>query len=181
MGLGALAIVAAVIIAQEKLFYRDRRPTRGGRALNRWWARAYGSGLLPSWLVSLETVGRRSGQRRLNALVRADYGGQQYLVSMLGHKAEWARNARAREGAATIRHGQRTQIKLEEVPVDERAPILKAYLSRARGARRHFSVRHDASMEMFNAVASDYPVFRILPGSPGLESKPMTAESVASR
>jgi deazaflavin-dependent oxidoreductase (nitroreductase family) len=131
--------------------------------------------------VSLETVGRRSGQRRANALVRADYEGQQYLVSMLGEKSEWVRNARAREGAATIRHGQRTTIRLEEVPVDERAPILKAYLSRARGARRHFTVRHDAPVEAFNAVANEYPVFRIVPGSPTPEPPAMTAETVASR
>ena len=181
LGVGAVAMLAAALITQEKMFYRNRRPTRAGRTLNRWWARAYGLGLLPSFLVSLETVGRRSGERRVNALVRADYEGRQYLVSMLGDRAEWVRNARARQGAATIRHGRRTLIRLEEVPVDERAPILKAYLSRARGARRHFTVPHDASIETFGVVARDYPVFRILPDTPNLGPKPISAESVPTR
>jgi hypothetical protein len=166
VGIGVLALLAAVFIAQETLFYKDGRPTRAGIRLNRWWARLYGTGLLPSWLVSLETVGRRSGQLRVNALVRADYEGRQYLVSMLGDRAEWMRNARAREGEAAIRHGNLTPIRLRDVPVDERPPILKAYLSRARGARRHVAVRHNAPIEAFAAVAADYPVFEILPRTP---------------
>lgn len=165
IGLGVLAVLAAMFVAQEKLFQRDRRPTRAGVRLNRWWARAYGSGLLPSWLVSLETVGRRTGQRRVNALVRADYDGREYLVSMLGDKAEWIRNSAAREGHATIHHGQRTPIRLEAVPVEERAPILRAYLSRARGARRHITVRQDAPIDAFVAIAGEYPGFQVLPVS----------------
>ncbi len=179
-GIVAIVALAAVFIAQEKLFYRDRRPTRAGVRLNRWWARAYGTGVLPSWLVSLETVGRRSGKRRVHALVRADYEGQPYLVSMLGDTAEWIRNARAHGGRATIHHGRRTAVRLEEAPAGERAAIIKAYLSRARGARRHVAVRHDAPLEMFRAVAGEYPVFRIVPDVSSAAPMPRAREVSAS-
>ena len=47
----------------NRLFYSDRRPTRAGRVVGRALSIVYGSGLGPSFLVSLETVGRRSGRR----------------------------------------------------------------------------------------------------------------------
>jgi hypothetical protein len=56
--------------------------------------------------------------------------GQQYLVSMLGDKAQWVLNVRAAGGKAVIHSGRRTTVQIEEVPPDQRAPILKAYLER---------------------------------------------------
>jgi hypothetical protein len=50
---------------------------------------------------------------------------------------------------------------LIEVPAAERAPILRAYLQRALGARPHFAIAYDAPVEAFEALAADYPVFRI--------------------
>jgi deazaflavin-dependent oxidoreductase (nitroreductase family) len=165
----ALALVgtaaAGVFDPRGTLFYSGRRPTRAGKALNALWAHAYGSGLLPHWLVSLETAGRRTGQPRLNSLVMADYDGERYLVSTLGERSEWVRNLRASGGVAAIHHGQRIPVRLEEVPMGIRAPILKAYVSRARGARRHFNVRPDAALDRFEEIASHYPVFRIVEGA----------------
>jgi hypothetical protein len=60
-----------------------------------------------------------------------------------------------------IRYGRTRQVRLEEVPVDRRAPILRAYLKRALGARPLFDVAHTAPLEEFERVASRYPVFRI--------------------
>ena len=50
---------------------------------------------------------------------------------------------------------------LVEVPVSERAPIIKAYLRRAPGARLHITVPLDAPLEAFEAIAPEHPVFRI--------------------
>lgn len=41
--------------------------------------------------------------------------------------------------------------------MDQRAPILKAYLSRAPGGRRHFDVRASAPLSSFEAVARPTP------------------------
>jgi hypothetical protein len=61
-----------------------------------------------------------------------------------------------------LRSGGRDEIHLEEVPADQRAPILKKYLQRAPGGRPHIPVDKDASLEDFDKVAADFPVFRIV-------------------
>jgi hypothetical protein len=50
----------------------------------------------------------------------------------------------------------------QKFPVEERGPVLKAYLQRAPGARPHIPVDHNAPLEEFEPVAAQIPVFRIL-------------------
>ncbi len=119
-------------------------------------------GLPPAFIVRLEVKGRRSGRVRSTVLLRAEEDGERYLVSVLGEESEWARNVRAADGDAVIRHGRRQRVRLEEVPVNQRAPILKAYLKRALGARPLFEVRWKAPIEEFERIAPKYPVFRIV-------------------
>ncbi len=54
-------------------------------------------------------------------------------------------------------------IRRADVPVSRRAPILKAYLQVAPGARPHLDVGRDAPLAEFEKVAARYPVFRIVP------------------
>jgi hypothetical protein len=61
----------------------------------------------------------------------------------------------------TIR-GSLEEIRLEEVPAGQRAPILKAYLQRAPGARPHVPVNKDAALSEFDNIAAAIPVFRVL-------------------
>ena len=89
------------------------------------------------------------------------YGGRRYLVSMLGERSAWVHNVRAAGGRATIRHGRPQEVRLVEVPPEERAPVIKAYLARAAGARPHIPVDPAAPLDAFAAVAERYPVFRI--------------------
>ena len=96
-------------------------------------------------------------------MVVAELGRERYLVSMLGENADWVRNVRAANGEAVLNHGAAQQVRLEEVPVSERAPILRAYLRRAPGARPHFDIDHEAPVEEFARVAPRYPVFRLVP------------------
>lgn len=88
--------------------------------------------------------------------------GKRYLVSMLGENVNWVKNVRAAGGKAALRSGSREEIQLEEVPVDKRAPILKAYLKRAPGARPHIPVDKDAPLADFEKVAADFSVFRVV-------------------
>jgi hypothetical protein len=81
---------------------------------------------------------------------------------MLGETADWVRNARASGGEAVLRHGGGVRVLLEEVPASSRAPILKAYLQRAPGARPHFDLGPDAPVKEFEQIAWRYPVFRIV-------------------
>jgi len=157
----AAGIVFVYVFLPYRLFYRSGRPTRAGRALNGFWARAFGTGLLPPLLVSLEVPGRRTGEVHRTALVAGRYQGYRYLVSMLGDRSSWVRNVRAADGEAVIHRGGRLPVRLVEVAVEERAPIIKSYLRVARGARVHVPVPFDAPVEEFDRVAYLYPVFRI--------------------
>lgn len=160
-----LAVPVAVwfllpFLLPNSAFYQRRRPTRLGKMTNRVMSFYSALGLPPSWQVTLEVRGRRSSRVCSTVLVAADHDGERYLVSMLGEGAAWVRNVRAAGGDAVIRHGRRRRVRLEEVPVGRRAPILKAYLNRAIGARPHFELSPDADLEEFERVADKYPVFR---------------------
>src|SRR5271157_68466 len=117
----------------RKLLYTGGRPNALSTRLNSAWAAISSFGITPSFMVSLETRGRRTGRTLRVPMVMAELGGERYLVSMLGENADWVRNIRAAGGEAVLRHGAAQQVRLEEVPVSERAPILQAYLRRAPG------------------------------------------------
>src|SRR2546427_4947658 len=142
--------------------YRGQRPNWIARILNRASAAVGSSGVAPNYLVTLEVTGRKSGRTFSLPLVVAVVGGQQYLVSMLGDNVRWVQNVRAAGGKAVLRHGRREEICLEEVPAGQRAPILKAYLQTAPGARPHVPVNKDAALSEFEKIAAAIPVFRVL-------------------
>lgn len=144
---------------------------RGGR-LNRWGRIRYvpamrllvATGLLDR-AVMLEVPGRTSGRTIGYPLVLADYQGEQYLVSMLGRGSGWVRNVQANNGYAVLKQRSRQPVRLLEVPPDPEvcAPILKAYLAQAPGARPHFPVDHRAPVAQFRFLVGTYPVFRVVP------------------
>ena len=147
----------------KRWLYRGGRPNALARILNRGWATLHARGIAPDYLVTLEVAGRRSGRTISFPLVMAALEGERFLVSMLGADAAWVRNVKAAGGRAVLRHGRAEQVRLEELAIEERAPVLKAYLQRAPGARPHISVNKDAPLEEFRAVAAQIPVFRVLP------------------
>jgi hypothetical protein len=53
-------------------------------------------------------------------------------------------------------------VRLVEVPVGQRAPILRRYLDCAPGARPHIPVRRKAPIGEFERIADGYPVFHIV-------------------
>ncbi len=131
--------------------------------LNRATAAVASSGVTPDYLVTLEVTGRKSGRTFSLPVVIAVVDGQRYLVSMLGDNVQWVHNVRASGGRAVLRSSAREEIQLEEVPVDQRAPILRAYLQRAPGARPHVPVNKDAALAEFQKIAAAFPVFRAVP------------------
>lgn len=144
-----------------RLFYRGWRPTRIGRFWSRLYAWVSGLGLVPRMLLTLQTNDRSSGRVNSTILVVATHEGQRYLVSMLGEGSEWVKNVRAAGGAASIKRGRLQPVQLTEIPPRERASILKAWAQVATSGRRHLPVSHDAPISAFEAIAGDYPVFRI--------------------
>lgn len=145
----------------HRWLYRGGRPNLLARALNRGWAAVHALGIAPNYMVTLEVIGRRSGQVISFPLVLVRIAGERYLVSMLGDEAAWVRNVRAAQGRARLRHGRIELVRLEEVPVERRAPVLKTYLRRAPGARPHIPVDQDAPLSEFEKIADAFPVFRL--------------------
>jgi deazaflavin-dependent oxidoreductase (nitroreductase family) len=120
-------------------------------------------GLIPGDTVQLQVKGRKSGQMRSVAVTWVEHEGQRYLVAPRGN-TEWARNVQAAGGEAALKRRKAEKVRLEEVPVDQRAPIIKAYLKKtALVTKREFGIEPDAPMEEFERIAPDHPVFRIVP------------------
>jgi hypothetical protein len=152
--------------------YRTGRPGWLASVINRCTAVVYALGIAPNYLAALDVVGWRSRRRFSLPVVMAVVEGERYLVSMLGENVAWVRNVRASGGNVVLRHGRREEVRLEEVAVERRAPILKAYLQRAPGARPHLPIHKDAPLSDFQRMAGDFPVFRIAPrGCPASVSR----------
>jgi deazaflavin-dependent oxidoreductase (nitroreductase family) len=146
-----------------RLFYRNWRPTRIGRWVNRlasWWSAL---GLSSREMAVLEVSGRASGQLRSTPVVIATVEGKRYLVSMLGPGSDWVKNVEAAHGDAVLRQGRRRPVHLVSVPTAERAPILSEYVRVATSGRHHLPVAVGAPLSEFQAIAERYPVYRIDP------------------
>ncbi len=130
-----------------------------------------GVGVGPKRMRLLTVQGRKTGKRYTTPLTVVEIDGQRWLVAPYGGVA-WAKNARA-SGIAKLRRGRVTeQVKVEPVDAHESAPVLKAYVRIEPITRSAFKVGPEASLEEFEAIAPNHPVFRILPVRP--------ADSVAS-
>ena len=121
-------------------------------------------------MITLEVAGRRSGVIRRTVMVRAVCDGEHYVVALAG-ESDWVRNVRAAGGRVVIGRRRRHAATLAEVPPQQRAPVIRAYLLRwgrhagftavASEARHYFGVSADASLQEIQGVVEHYPVFRI--------------------
>jgi hypothetical protein len=145
----------------RRRMYADGRPNRWARFLNRISAMVFSLGIIGHGAVTLETFNPKSGTLLTLPLVVARHDGSEYLVSMLGQGSRWVRNVRAANGKAVIKAGRRRPVLLQEVPADACAPILKAYLAQAPGARAHIPVDMSEPVAAFEPIAADFPVFKI--------------------
>lgn len=115
----------------------------------------------------LATKGRTSGEWRTTPVNPMDYNGARYLVAPRGN-THWARNL-LQHPHARLRAGRKIEtIDVELVPVEERAPLIRAYLDRwAAQTASHFGVRKDISVEELAEIADRHPVFRIVESQGG--------------
>jgi deazaflavin-dependent oxidoreductase (nitroreductase family) len=153
----------AVNRAQKKrALYPGGRPSPEAKAIHRRFAAGPLPRVLPVASV-LEVRGRRSGQAVRIPLAIVRYRSSWYLVSMFGEQSNWVKNVRASDGKAALTHGRHRPVQLVEVPVPDRAPIIKRYLLFAMGARPHMQVGWREPLSAFEVVAENYPVFRVEP------------------
>jgi len=139
------------------------KPSGLVKAMNGFFGRLASIGLMPKDTVQLQVKGRRSGQTRSVAVTWVEHEGQRYLVAPRGN-TEWVRNAKAAGSEAVLKHRKSERVRLEEVPLEQRAPIIKSYLKKtARVTKREFGIEPDAPIEEFQRIAGDHPVFRVVP------------------
>jgi hypothetical protein len=142
--------------------YVGGRGNATARRYARIWNMVLHLGLLPKRWVTLEVRGRRTGAVTRFPIGMADVGGQWYVVSMLG-ECNWVKNVRAAEGQASLRRRRARAVRLIEMPVEERAPVIKQYLEKVPGGRPHIPVDRHEPVEAFETVAASYPVFQVVP------------------
>lgn len=148
-------------MAFKRWLYRGGRPNSLAKLINKGWAAVHALGLFPNYMVTLEVMGRTTGNTVRFPLAMTIVNGERYLVSMLGEHANWVKNVRAAQGNAVLRHGKTEIVHLVELESGLRAPILRAFLQIAPGARPHIAVRVDAPIAEFEAIATQYPIFRV--------------------
>ena len=105
----------------------------------------------------LTVRGRKTGEMRSTPVSIAAIDGNRYIVAAFS-KAAWVQNVRA-AGLGTLSRGRRgEQVRLVELPVTDRGPVLRAFLQQVRGGVRFFG---SADPDVVVARADRYPVFRL--------------------
>jgi deazaflavin-dependent oxidoreductase (nitroreductase family) len=118
-------------------------------------------GIGPRHFHLLSVPGRRTGRIYQTPVSVVEQDGQRWLVAPYGER-NWVKNARA-AGFVELRRGRRTElVRVEEAPVGDRAPILRAYLSQVPFTRGFFAAERGAPEEAFAAEAERHPVFRLV-------------------
>jgi hypothetical protein len=145
----------------KRWLYKGGHPNALAKVVNKGWAILHSLGISPNYMVTLEVAGRQSGKLISFPLAMTVVKSERYLVSMLGGDVNWIRNIKAAGGKAILRHGIIEKVFLEEVDVQQRAAIIKAYLQIAPGARPHIPVDKDAPISAFEEIAPKIPVFKI--------------------
>ncbi|MCH7484409.1 MAG: nitroreductase [Chloroflexi bacterium] len=111
--------------------------------------------------MRLEHKGRVSGGVRSTAVNWTELGGQRYLLAPRG-ETQWVRNVRADGGRAVLRHGGKSEtVRLEEIPVEGRAAIIKQYVGENKLVKGQFGLDPDDSIEQYKGIAANHPTFRI--------------------
>jgi deazaflavin-dependent oxidoreductase (nitroreductase family) len=128
----------------------------------------------PAWLVRLNVAmlrrglaigsqhllsvrGRKSGLQRSTPVSLATVGAERYIVAAFADAA-WVGNVRAAREGTLARGKAMERVRLVEVPVEQREPVLRAFLEQVPGGVRFFG---SSDPEVVTARATAYPVFRV--------------------
>jgi deazaflavin-dependent oxidoreductase (nitroreductase family) len=110
----------------------------------------------------LTVVGRISGRPQITPVSPVVHDGQRWLVAGWAD-ADWVKNVRA-SGWATLTKGARVQrIRAIEVPPEQAALVLRAFVQERGGGRYAFGLDPNAPLETFLHEAERHPVFQVMP------------------
>ena len=118
--------------------------------------RGFGPG--PQRLLSVP--GRRTGLLRTTPVAIFEVDGHRYIVAGW-EVSDWVRNARAAGWGIVGRGRHSERVRLTELPVNERLPILREFARTVRGGRAFLTVAPDASDDDFAKASANHPTFRL--------------------
>jgi deazaflavin-dependent oxidoreductase (nitroreductase family) len=107
--------------------------------------------LLTGGAPILTVRGRKSGKTYRTPVYVVELQGQRYLTSPRG-ETTWSRNLRSTGELWLKMGGRETHYKAHELPPEQRAPIIAAYVSKWRQIRSDFDKLPDPA---------DHPTFRL--------------------
>jgi len=114
----------------------------------------------PQHYYLLTVPGRKTGLPRTKPVALVENGEQKWLVAPYG-VVNWVLNARA-SGQVTIARGDyQEKFLITELPVEERAPVLKQYVTLFPITRPYFDAKHTDPVEAFIPEARWRPVFML--------------------
>ena len=110
----------------------------------------------------LEVRGRKSGEWRRTPVNLFELEGDRYLLAPRGN-TQWVRNMRASGGGRLVLGRRVEEFNATEVPVEERVPLLRAYLEKWKWEAGAFfeGAGPDSPEEELRRIAPDHPAFRI--------------------
>jgi deazaflavin-dependent oxidoreductase (nitroreductase family) len=111
----------------------------------------------------LAVQGRKSGEWRSTPVNPLTFEGRRYLVAPRG-ETHWVRNIRVSHLGRLTVGGKTERVRVEEVPDQEKPPILRAYLKEWAWEVKQFfaGVGADASDAELLRITPRHPVFRII-------------------
>src|SRR5438067_4758705 len=116
----------------------------------------------------LSVPGRKSGTLRSTPVSTLTVDGRRYIIGGL-ESADWVKNARAAGWGILAQGRTKERVRLIELPVAQRAPILRAFPREVPHGVQFFQQLYGlpkdpaALPDSFAALASRCPVFRIDP------------------
>jgi deazaflavin-dependent oxidoreductase (nitroreductase family) len=138
----------------------DRRPPGWLKIANRLNIAMLQRGIGPANQRVLTIPGRTTGLPRTTPIAIVAFVGGLYIVA--GYpSSDWVKNARA-AGSGTLSRGSTSiAVKLVEIPVTDRGPILQEFLRTVRGGRSFLTVGSRATDAEIAAAANVHPIFRV--------------------
>jgi len=146
-------------MAAEKPYFL--KESRTDRIFNRFFGFLVGLGIGAGYNYVLETRGRKTGRIYATPVNLLDIDGHRYLVAVRGETG-WVRNARAAGSICLKRRGTKMDLRVREVAINARPPILKEFLDRyASQVQRFYPVPKGSPVGAFQEMASRAPVFEL--------------------
>ena len=122
-----------------------------------------GLGIAPGYMQLLQVRGRKTGNVYSTPVNLLQVGGKPYLVAPRG-RTQWVRNAEATGEIVLKRGSVCRKYRLRPVSDSEKPEILKLYLESYKSAvQRYFPVPAGSPVVAFRDIASNYPIFELLP------------------